>query len=111
MTPSSIDGLLWSNFLPSCSVILALVWSWHIGAWCNIPFVGALTREVSWLAAGVASTCLSAGIGVVAGVCVASSSTWDSRLTVVVRVGGARCRWWGPLWLRCWSWWWQTMGP
>jgi hypothetical protein len=63
---------------------------------------------VSWLATRLAATSLRAGIGVVAGVGVVSSSTWCSRLTVVVGVGRARRGWWGPLRLGCWSWWWHT---
>jgi hypothetical protein len=84
---SSRGGILGGSLLSSCSTSLALVGSWRIGARCSISLVRTLMREVSWLAAGVAATSLRAGIGVVAGVGVVSSSTWGSRLAVVVGVG------------------------
>jgi hypothetical protein len=98
---SSRSEILGGSLLSSCSTSLALVGSWRIGARCSISSVGTLMREVTWLAAGVAATSLRVGIGVVAGVGVVSSSTWCSRLTVVVGVGRARRRWWGPLRLGC----------
>jgi hypothetical protein len=101
---SSRGGILGGSLLSSCSTSLALVGSWRIGARCSISPIGTLTGEVSWLATGVAATSLRASVGVVAGVGVVSSNTRCSRLAVVVGVGRARCRWWGPLRLGCWSW-------